>query len=326
VKRTTPNSELSLIVIGEMNTDIIVSGLPRFPKPGELINGTNLSIGPGGKSRNIAAMAGTLMPRGQVAMVSKTVQDKYGLWEEPLAALEQCGVDTNFVQILPEDEATEFPGIALILVNRQGTNEIIGAPGITRLFDKADIDTADALFATVAHNHGILAFIGNCPPQTAQHAVSKANHLGIKVVFDPGGADNLQDLTTLLTSNIYLFKPNIHEATALTGHPVTDFDSAREAAAIFMHQGVHNVLITHGAKGAYLFTRSTEKHIPIPKLLPSATKDETGCGDQTMATVCAYLLAGQPLEKAAEIAVIAGTLQFYKAGIQPITPQELGQP
>lgn len=314
---------ICLIVIGEMNTDIVVTGLPHFPKAGELVNGEELFIGPGGKSRNIAAMAGTLMPAGSVAMVSKTSKDKYGLWQEPLESLKRAGVNTEFVEVVPEDKTSELPGFALILVDADGNNQIIGAPGITRSFGVDDIDKADGLFQEVANSHGFMAFIGNCPIATAEHAIDKATALGIKVVFDPGGADDLKSLIPLLEKGLYLFKPNEHEAKTITGIHIRDFASAKQAAGKLMDIGVENVLITAGAKGAYLFCQNTEKHITIPTVKLGGVKDETGCGDQTMAAICAFLQEGKSLEQASELAVLAGTLQFHRQGIQPVERAEL---
>jgi ribokinase len=318
-------SKCNLIVIGEMNTDIVVSGLPYFPKSGELVNGNELYIGPGGKSRNIAAMAAALMPAGSVAMVSKTSKDKYGLWREPLDALNKIGVDTRFVTVASGGDASDLPGVALILVDKDGNNQIIGAPGITRKFDPADIDNSEELFKEVAVNKGFMAFIGNCPIATAKHGINQANKLGIKVVFDPGGADDLKALVPLLSLGIYLFKPNEHEAKAMSGIEVKDFSTAKKAAQVFMDLGVKNILITAGASGAYLFSGKAEIHIPIPDIKAGNTKDETGCGDQAMAALCAYLQTGMSIDMAAEIAVLSGTLQFHRSGIKPVTKLELSK-
>ena len=313
----------SLIVVGEMNTDIVISGLPHFPKSGELVNGDELCIGPGGKSRNIAAMASVLMPQGSVAMISKTTKDRFGLWEEPLKALQQAGVDTRFVHVAAHSAANELPGFAVILVDKAGNNQIIGAPGVNRAFSPEDIDHASELFGTVGENHGLLACTGCSPISTLGRAIQKARTQDISVVFDPGGADDLKALVSLLHHGVYLCKPNEHEAQVMTGVPVTDFVSAKTAARMLQEAGAQNVLITAGAHGAYLFSANAEKHIPVSTTLNSNVKDETGCGDQTMATLCAYIQAGRSLEESTDIAILSATLQFHKAGIQPVTKDEL---
>lgn len=86
---------------------------------------------------------------------------------------------------------------------------------------------------------------------------------------------------------------------------------------------IKNVFITRGVNGAYLFTETEQTHIPIPKVEMSNEKDETGCGDQTMATICALLQDGKSLKESSQLAVLAGTLQFHKSGIKPVTKKEL---
>ena len=71
--------------------------------------------------------------------------------------------------------------------------------------------------------------------------------------------------------------------------------------------------------------KGVEDHLisRVPDVEDSAVPDETGCGDQVTAVVASCLAEGRDLIEAAGLAVRAGTLQFYKAGIQPITRKEL---
>lgn len=310
-------SKTSLIVVGEMNIDIVVSGLPYFPQSGQLVNGDKLTFGPGGKSRNIAAMAGALMPAGNVAMVSKTVEDEYGLWRIPVKALQDAGVSTDYVKVLKRGQTDSLPGFALILVDRDGHNEIVGAPGITRKLNQDDIDIAEPLLHEVGANSGFLAVIGNTPMEVTQHAIQKSASHDVRVLYDPGGADDTHELVPLIDRNIWLVKPNEHEAEDLSGIKVTDFESAKAAAAKLMERGVTNVLITAGVNGAYLFSEGIAEHISIPQVEDSDVHDETGCGDQVMAALCAFLSQGDDLRQAAAKSILAGTLQFHRSGIQP---------
>jgi ribokinase len=309
-----------LIVIGSLNTDIVATGLQQFPHPGEHVYGKSLRIGPGGKSRNIADMAAHLMERGAVAMVGRTAKDVYGLWRPPIDALQAAGVLTDFVIV---DEANgKMPGMALIAVNEQGDNQIIGVPGANNDFNEEDIDNATGLFEAAGDNSGYLAVTLECPFTTVQYAIQKAQAKGLKVVCDPGGIDSTVPVAQLL-HGLFLIKPNEHEVKMITGIEVHDIDSARTAATTMQHMGVANVLITVGHKGAYLFTAQTQKHLPAPNLPDNGIRDETGCGDQTMAALCAYLQAGKTVEEAAEIAMYAGALEFHKQGIQAITREDL---
>ena len=64
----------SVVVIGSLNTDLVVSGISQFPKPGQQVYADTFTIGPGGKSRNIAQMVATLADQGVVAMVALSMK------------------------------------------------------------------------------------------------------------------------------------------------------------------------------------------------------------------------------------------------------------
>lgn len=314
---------MKTIVIGSLNTDLVATGIKQFPKPGEHVYGKELLIGAGGKSRNIADMIAHLAPAESVAMVGRTVRDPYGLWKAPLDALEKAGVNTDYVTILDYAEVSKLPGIAFIPVDEQGNNQIFVLPGISDDFSVADIDNAAPLFKEVGENNGMLVLTLECPLDTATHAVELANKHGLKVMLDPGGIEADSDLSRLIQAGIYLIKPNEHEAKMLTGVEVVDFDTAEQAAQKLHQEGIKNVLITHGAKGAYLFSEGQQAHIPIPDVEAGNEKDETGCGDQTMAALCAYLQEDRTVEEVSELAILAGTLQFHKQGVQPVTNEEI---
>ncbi len=314
------NQNLTTIVIGGLNTDIVALGVKKIIQAGEHIYGKRLKIGPGGKSRNIAQMIATLRGKNTVAMIGRTSKDPYGLWKFPIEALKKAGVNTQYIKIL---KSKEFPGIALIAVDRQGRNQIYVLPGITNSFSPIDIDDSNEIFTTVAKNKGNLVFSLELPLETAIYAVKKANSLGIRVLFDPGGIDKDQNYSNLLKQKIFLIKPNEHEAKILTGVTVDSFQSAKKAAAILLKQGIEHVFITTGKTGGYLFNKTLQKHIPVPDVKGSLVKDETGCGDQTIATIAAQLCEGKDIEEAATIGILSGTLEFHKNGIVSITKKEL---
>ena len=154
------------------------------------------------------------------------------------------------------------------------------------------------------------------PLETAYYAIQKAHAEQIRVVLDPGGIS--KPINEILDEKIFLLKPNEHEIEILTGMKVTDLSSARRAAEALLKRGIQNVFITHGSRGGYLISPYIAEHIEIPHVSLSGTKDETGCGDQVTAMVTAALAEGRDLLVAARRAITAGTLQFYRSGIQPI--------
>lgn len=311
-----------LIVVGGLNTDIVAAGVDELLGPGELSRSGELLIGPGGKSSNIARMCACLLGPDCVFMVGKTSRDPYGLWEVPVKALREAGVNTDHVRVEDLEQSGKFPGIALIPVNRNGENQIYCIPGINDDFFPADLDRAEPLFEGSA-GEGILALTLEMPLDTAAHALRKARSHRLRVVLDPGGIMKSQNVQELLQGGLYCVKPNEHEAKILTGIDVVDFSTAQKAAERLLSHRIQNVLITHGAKGAYLFGRGTGTHIPVPPLGGKRETDETGCGDQTTAVLCSQTLRGRSIDQAARLAVYAGTLQFHRQGIDPVRPEEL---
>lgn len=317
------DSPTSIVVIGALNTDIIAQGVSHFPELGQHVYGDKLVIGPGGKSRNMASMIARLMPKHCVAMVGRTIQDKYGIWKPPVDDLNEAGVNTTFIKVLSSSDSSKFPSVVLIAVDKHGNNMLFALPGISEDFNKQDIDDAEKLFDSASQNNGLLVLSMECPLETAKHAARKAKSKSIKIVLDPGGITPNTKINDLIKEGPYLIKPNEHEARIITGIEVTDSETASQAAAKLQKMGAKNVLITMGEQGAYLFSESANEHIKTPRLKKSFTKDATGCGDQTMATLCAFLQTDKTLKEAAEIAVAAGTLQFHRAGIQPLSKEEI---
>lgn len=310
-----------IIVPGGLNTDIVGLGVKKLLAPGELTLGGELRIGPGGKARNMAQMAAAYLGEGKVAMIGRSCRDPFGLWKIPIQHLEKAGVDTAHIKVLDfEESGRKYPGIALIPVDEKGNNQIYVLPGVNDDFSSSDVDEAQELFENTGAQK-ILLLALEIPMETAEYCLDKAVSSGMRVILDPGGISGPVD--KLMDERIFFLKPNEHEARVLTGQEVDDFDSARKASELLLSQGVQNVFITHGTQGAYFFNKDVSLHIRIPDVKDSGIHDETGCGDQVTAIVASCLAEGRGLVESAEMAVKAGTLQFYKAGIQPVSREEL---
>ncbi|RAX44287.1 ribokinase [Arthrobacter sp. AQ5-06] len=109
----------AVTVVGSINLDLIATA-DRLPTAGETIGGAVLHEQPGGKGANQAAAAARL--GGSARMVGAVGNDAQG--QRMLDALTSAGVDTADVAALPE--AT---GTALIVVDRDGENQIVVCPG-----------------------------------------------------------------------------------------------------------------------------------------------------------------------------------------------------
>jgi ribokinase len=315
-----PDTSLAA-VIGALNIDIIIQGLPHFAEPGEQVNGQSVRLSPGGKGRNIAAMLAPWLLPGQVSMIGKLIQDADGLYRIPLDSLSQAGIDTGSV-LIETDRSQDLPTLSIFLNQQNGQRASYYLPGKNESLTPAELDRFLPLLQQLAANQGVLVMTLEMPIETAAHALKLADGLGLHVMLDPGGQppEAEIDFSPLFNHPPQWIKPNVQEAERLTGIRVMDFESAMQAAERLLGWGVDNLLITDGANGAYGFTGEESFRIPVPEFDIPPHAESTGCGDQVLAVLCAETLHGKPFRAAAEKAVLAGTLQFIQKGLVPIRP------
>jgi len=115
----------ALTVVGSINLDL-VARVERLPRPGETLVGRDFVRVPGGKGANQAVAAARL--GAHVTMVGAVGLDP--LADEALSGLEDAGVELD----LRRDGST---GIALILVDDAGENEIVVVAGANALVEPA---------------------------------------------------------------------------------------------------------------------------------------------------------------------------------------------
>ncbi|MDQ0676134.1 ribokinase [Pseudarthrobacter siccitolerans] len=109
----------ALTVVGSINLDLIATA-QRLPTAGETIGEAVLSEQPGGKGANQAAAAARL--GGSARMIGAVGNDAHG--QLMLDALAGAGVHISDVAVL-----RDATGTALIVVDRDGENQIVVCPG-----------------------------------------------------------------------------------------------------------------------------------------------------------------------------------------------------
>ena len=125
------NKDISIAVIGSINLDI-VARVKVFPQPGETITDAVVHRFPGGKGANQALAAHRL--GATVYMVGRVGNDPAA--DEALQALRTEGVDLSYCKSL-ENYST---GLAMIVVNEEGENQIVVAPGANAAFDAGQLE------------------------------------------------------------------------------------------------------------------------------------------------------------------------------------------
>ena len=106
-----------LTVVGSVNLDL-VARCERLPRAGETLTDASFARHPGGKGANQAVAAARLGAR--VAFVGAVGEDDFA--EEALAGLREAGVEITL-------QRGGTTGVALILVDAEGENAIVVAPG-----------------------------------------------------------------------------------------------------------------------------------------------------------------------------------------------------
>ncbi|MBI4552474.1 MAG: ribokinase [Candidatus Latescibacteria bacterium] len=291
----------SIVVVGSANTDMVITA-PRIPSPGETILGTSFVMAPGGKGANQAVAAARL--GAAVTFVARVGTDLFG--SEAIAGYQRDGIDTAFIVRDPDAPS----GIAMIVVDAHGENAIVVASGANMRLTPADVDRAEHAIAEA----DLLILQLEVPDETVRHAVELATAHRIPVILNPAPAHPLDDA---LLQQVEYLTPNETEARILTGIDVVDDASADRAARTLLGRGVRTVVLTLGARGAWLATDGGGRLIPTARV---QAVDTTAAGDAFNGGLAVALAVRHTLDEAVRFANHVGALAVTKLGAQPSMP------
>jgi ribokinase len=294
-----PKSE-RIIVIGSTNVDMVVK-TDEHPLPGETRLGGIFFMNAGGKGANQAVAAARM--GANVTFVTKVGNDIFG--EQSIAGFKKEHINTDFVFV----DDSSSTGTALIVVNKEGENSIVVAPGANARLLPRDIDKVHDF-----EEAGIILIQLEIPMETISAVVKKALVNNQKVILNPAPAQKLADE---LLDGLFLITPNETEASLLTGISVEDDDTAGEAARIFLKRGVKNVIITLGKKGAYFQNENVSLRINAPVV---TAIDTTAAGDTFSGALAVALTEKMIWEEAIKFAAAAASISVTRLGAQASIP------
>ena len=213
----------------------------RMPGMGETIFGSGFKLGPGGKGSNQSVAAARV--GAAVTFISKLGADDFARIARDTWTKE--GITAQVAEV-----ADQPTGAAFIFVDEKtGDNAIIVVAGAADTIGPADVDAA----ADAIRSAAVFVTQLEQPAAAAQRGLEIARVGGAVTILNPAPAAPVDDAIYALCDYV---TPNEHEATVMTGVPVTSVDDARKAGDVFLKKGAGAALVTLGAAGALLHTRT----------------------------------------------------------------------
>ena len=263
------STEPRITVVGSANIDL-VARCERLPRPGETVTDAAFERVPGGKGANQAVAAARLGAR--VRFVGRI-----GREDLVLRSLERERIDVSGVA---RDGGES--GVALIIVDRDGENVIVVAPGANRRLTAADV--------VVGEPDAVICQL-EIPVEAIDAASAGAPFFCLNAAPARGRLE-LERRPDLLVVNRYEYEV------------VTPYDGL--------------VAITLGAEGAVLQEHGRELARATPPSVDAV--DGTAAGDAFCAALVVSLLQGEGQAEALLRACAAGALAASRPGAQPSLP------
>ncbi len=294
-----------ITVLGSYVADLAfrVDCLPAW---GETRMGASFSLGPGGKGSNQAVAAARA--GGKVSFISKLGNDPFGDMARRMYRDE--GIDTQY--LVSTHHATG--AAAIILDAIKGENAIIVVPGACFELTPEEVDQAkDRIAASSVFVAQLELSIA-----TVEHGLKLAHSCGVRTILNPAPAMKMPE--TIFQYCDYI-TPNETEAAALTGIPVNNISDAEKAADALLARGVHNVIITLGAQGAFIKNDSVTAHVPA--IEAGTVVETTGAGDAFNGGFAVALSEGMDIVEAGRFACAVAGISVTRPGTAPSMPHRV---
>ena len=226
-----------IIVLGDLNLDIILSGLQDLPSFGREILSRNCVLKPGGSAANVALMLA--LNECPVRLFAQVGKDMAG--ELLLKKLGEYGIDRSTVSQSPK-EAT---GLTVALTFPED-RMYITYPGTVVRTRLEQLD--DRYIEPGAHIHLTSYFLQASLRRDVGPILRNARETGMSTSLDPGGdTEGTWDITGLrkVLEFVDYFMPNSDEIKAMSGREelrsaIEEFPG--EAEAIIVKAGSHGAL------------------------------------------------------------------------------------
>jgi sugar/nucleoside kinase (ribokinase family) len=299
---------VDIVVMGELNPDIVVTGVPRlsFNQREDVTGPTSMTIG-----SSVAISASGLARLGTAtALVGVVGDDAFG--DFMLASLQRRGVDVSLVRTVPGGRT----GSSVILVRRDDANDrqILTDTGVMGDLRAADLPVNELRRAR--HLHIGSWFLHSGAVQELPALLAEARRLELSTSVDPND-DPAQRWDSYLPSalphveTLFCNEAEAHGVARAAGWrgPGSRHQAARYLLARLPPGG--SVILKCGAEGAFAHTADETLHVAAPA---ADVVDTVGAGDSLAAGFLHARLEGRDLSEALCVGVASGTLSTRRSG------------
>lgn len=286
-----------VIVVGELNVDLILDGIEKFPEVGKEVLAERMTLTLGSSSAIFASNISSLGAR--VAYIGKIGKDKFG--EVVLESLQGNKVDVSLIKV---DENLGTGATVILNVDEDRANTTY--PGAMDHLTLSDISEEDLKKARHLHfssyflQPGMWGDLGNL--------FRKAKSLGLTTSFDmqwdPKETWELDVEDVLPYVDVFL--PNETELTLLTGKD--KLDEAIESVKNL----IHVLAVKRGNKGSLTYYKGNKNELPA--FLNKNVVDAIGAGDSFNAGFILKFINGSTVPECQEYGNLTGAISTTAAG------------
>lgn len=293
--------DFDVIVVGTMYTDLIFSGLPRFPELDREVYADSFMLTGGG-----------------AAFITAVAASRLGLRVAVLSAVGTDPLSARLVEMLIQE------GVNVTLLNRMERPLYHVSVSVNYDNDRALVSYDDVIGSEHVIQHAVQALKRHrthwvhMPAAWSSLSIAKtAKQLGYRIAMDVGWDEEwLRDERLKRVVQLAdLFTPNLEEAKQITGAEV-DHDVCQRLVA-----GHAIGVVTRGSEGA-LVTAFGESPLAVDALPMDAVQDTTGAGDNFSAGLLWGLIRGYSTVDAVRAAMYCGSVSTTGLGGTAKSPYE----
>ncbi len=293
----TDTKKFDVLVVGELNVDLILNGMEKFPEVGKEIIAKKMNLTLGSSSAIFASNLSVLGTR--VAFCGCIGRDRFA--DKILHDLSQKGVDCSYIL----HSSTADTGITVAL-NVQEDRAMITYPGAMNELKASDV--TDEMLLSARHLHVSSIFLQPALQPGLVHLFQRARAFGLSSSLDPqwDPAELWDCRLTELIPFVNIFLPNLEELKWITRQV------SMESALASLQPLADCVVVKNGNAGASFSDRS--QRFDQAPFLNTEVADAIGAGDSFNAGFIHYYVQGKTAAECMEMASLCGAINTTESG------------